>query len=62
MDNPFLGFLLTLATIAVPLGLAGLLVEFRASKESPFEKSRKTAAAGVTTALSSKPIQSDIGT
>jgi hypothetical protein len=62
LENPLLGFLLALASIAVPLGLAGLLVELRARKESPFENSRKTSAAEVATAISSKPIQSDIGT
>jgi len=55
LDNPLIGFLLALATIALPLGLAGLLVELRAHNELPFEKARKTSAARVTTAISSKP-------
>ena len=44
VDNPLLGFLLALATIAVPLGLAGLLVELRARQDFPSEKRRKPTA------------------
>jgi hypothetical protein len=40
MDNTYFDFLLALAAIAVPLGLAGLLVELRSRQESPPGKGR----------------------
>jgi hypothetical protein len=55
MDTTLTGLLLALAVIVVPLGLAGLLIEWRARKLLPFKNSRTTGAVGGTTALSSNP-------
>ena len=54
-------FLLALAVVIVPLGLAGLLIEWRARKLLPFENSRIAAAAGLATALSSIPDRTATG-
>ena len=40
MDNTYFDILLALAAIAVPLGLAGLLVELQSSQKSPPAKER----------------------
>jgi hypothetical protein len=40
MDNTYSDILLALAAIAMPLGLAGLLVELRSRQKSPLGKGR----------------------
>jgi hypothetical protein len=59
LDNPLIGVLLALAATVVPLGLAGLLVEWRARKLPRFDNNRLSAAAGAGPALSSNPDQTD---